>query len=48
MIIVPFGSSGKMLGSLWFLKMMRENQPSGDTFYQDFNLLDYTNEAISW
>jgi hypothetical protein len=27
MIIVPVGSSGKIWGSVWFLKMMRENQP---------------------
>ena len=48
MRIVPVGSSGTILGSLWFLKMTRENRPFGDTFDQDFNLVDYTNEAKSW
>jgi hypothetical protein len=42
------GSSGEMLRSLWFLKMRREKRPSDDTFYQDFNLLDCTNEAKSF
>ena len=44
MIIVPVGSSGKIWGSFWFLKMTLENWHFGDTFYQDFKLL----EAKSW
>jgi hypothetical protein len=48
MRIVPVGSSGIILGSFWFLKMMREYRPLGGYFYKDFNLLDCTNEAKSW
>jgi hypothetical protein len=48
MRIVPVGSSGEMLGSLWFLKMKRENRPFWGYFYPDVNLLDWTNELKSW
>jgi hypothetical protein len=39
MRIVPVGSSGKILESVWFLKMMRKIGLSGDTFYHEFSLL---------
>jgi hypothetical protein len=42
MRIVPAGSSGKILGSFWFLKMTH------DSFYQYVKLSDCTNEAKSW
>jgi hypothetical protein len=48
MRIVPVGSSGKFLGSFWFLKMTRENQPFGGYFLSGFTLLYCTNEAKSW
>ena len=46
-IIVPVGSSGKILASLWFLKMTRKIS-LGDSFYRDFNLLDSINKEKSW
>ena len=42
MRIVPFGSSGLILGSFGFLKMTGANRPFGGTFNQDFKLLDHT------
>ena len=42
MRIVPIGSSDRILGFFWFLKMMHENQPFGGSFNGDFNLLDRT------
>jgi hypothetical protein len=47
MTIVPVGSSGEILVSLWFLKGTGENWPSGNFFSQDFDLLYCTNEAKS-
>ena len=35
-------SSGSILGSFWFLKMMRGNWPFVDNFKIDFNIGDHT------
>jgi hypothetical protein len=39
MRIMPVGSSDKIFGSFWFLKMMRENLPPDIPFIRNFNLL---------